>query len=91
MVMNGDAGNEVRLDSSALRFSQAGRMAFLDVKVFNLNAKRYANIEPSKVSEIDENEQKKTYNERILQVEHGSFTPLVISATGGMSREYKKK
>ena len=33
---------------------------------------------------------KKPYNERILQTEHGSFTPLVMSATGGMGRECKK-
>ena len=42
------AGNEVRLDISALGFWQAGQMAFLDVRVFNPNAKRYANIELSK-------------------------------------------
>ena len=30
---------------------------------------------------------KKQYNDRILQVEHGSFTPLVMSANGGMARE----
>ena len=65
-------------------------MAFLDVRVFNPNAKQYANIELSKAYEINEKEKKKTYNERILQVEHGSFTPLVMSATGGMSRECKK-
>ena len=84
------AGNEVRLDISACGFWQAGEMAFLDVRVFNPNAKRYANIELSKAYEINEKEKKKTYNERILQVEHGSFTPLVMSATGGMSRECKK-
>ena len=84
------AGNEVRLDISARGFWQAGQMAFLDVRVFNPNAKRYANIELSKAYEINEKEKKKTYNERILQVEHGSFTPLEMSATGGMSRECKK-
>ena len=64
-------------------------MAFLDVRVFNPNAKRCANIELSKAYEINEKEKKKTYNERILQVEHGGFTPLVMSATGGMSHECK--
>ena len=32
-------------------------------------------------------EKKRQYNQRILQVEHGSFTPLVFSCFGGMSRE----
>ena len=83
------AGNEVRLDISARGFWQAGQMAFLDVRVFNPNAKRYANIELSKAYEINEKEKKKTYNERILQVEHRRFTTLVMSATGGMSLECK--
>ena len=65
-------------------------MAFLVVRVFNQNVKRYANIKLSKAYEINKKEKKKTYNERILQVEHGSFTPLVMSATGGMARECKK-
>ena len=84
------AGHEVRLDISACGFWQAGQMAFLDVRVFNPNAKRCANIKLSKAYEINEKEKKKTYNERILQVEHGSFTPLLMSATGGMSCECKK-
>ena len=48
------AGNEVRLDINARGFWQAGQMEFLDVKVFNPNAKRYANIELSKAYEINE-------------------------------------
>ena len=84
------AGNEVRLDISACGFWQAGEMAFLDVRVFNPNTKQYANIELSKAYEIKEKEKKKTYNKCILQVEHGSFTPLVMLATGGMSCEWKK-
>ena len=34
-----------------------------------------------------EREKKRTYNERILQVEKGSFTPLIFSTTGGMGPE----
>ena len=84
------AGNEVRLAIIAHGLLKAGQMTFVDVRVFNPNAKRYANIELSKAYEINEKEKKKTYNERIIQVEHGSFTPLVMSPTGGMSREWKK-
>ena len=84
------AGNEVKLDVSARGFWQAGQMTLLDVRVFNPNAKRYANIGISKAYEINEKEKKKTYNERILQVEHGSFITLIMSATGGMSHECKK-
>ena len=85
-----ESGNEVRLDISARGFWQAGQITFLDVRVFNPNAKRYANIELSKAYEINVKEKKKTYNKRILQVEPGSFTPLIMSVTGGMNRKCQK-
>ena len=56
--------NKVRLDISARVFWQASQMENLDVRVFNPNAKRNANIELSKAYEIREKEKKKTYNER---------------------------
>ena len=65
-------------------------MAFFDVRVFNPTAKRYANQEISETYEVNEREKNKLYNERILQIELGSFTPLVMSATVGMGRECKK-
>ena len=33
---------------------------------------------------------KKNYNERILEVEHSSFTPIVMSAYGGIGKEGSK-
>ena len=30
---------------------------------------------------------KRQYNQRVIQVEHGSFTPLVFSAYGGTGQE----
>jgi hypothetical protein len=82
--------DEARADVCARGFWTTGQMAFFDVRVFNPIAKRYSNQELSKTYEINEKEKKKQYNERILQVEHGSFTPLVMSATGGMGRECHK-
>ena len=43
--------------------------------------------EVSKTYEINEKEKKRSYNRRVLEVEHETFTPLVFSATGGMGRE----
>ena len=82
-------GDEARLDIPARGFWQAGQLAFLNARVFNPNAKRYAKMELTKAYEYNEKENKRLYNERILQVEHGSFTPLIFSATGGMGRECK--
>ena len=34
-----------------------------------------------------ENDNKRLYSRRVLDVEHGSFTPLVFTTTGGMGKE----
>ena len=53
-------------------------MAFLDLRVFNPNGKVYANIELSKAYGINKKKGKERNNERILLIERGSFTPLVM-------------
>ena len=85
-----NTAEEARVDISVRSFWVAGQKAFLDVRVFNPLAKRYATLTTPKSYEINEREKKRLYNERILEVEHGSFTPLIFSATGGMSRETRK-
>ena len=60
---------------------------FLDVRVFNPYARSYKNIDIEKCYKRHETEKKKMYEERILNVEHSTFTPLIFSVTGGMSRE----
>ena len=37
---------------------------------------------------VNNNEKKKQYNERVLQVEDGTFTSLAMSIKGGFCREY---
>ena len=70
------------MDISARGFWVTGQTAFFDVRVFNPIAKRYVNQDPSKAYDTNEKEKKRSYNERVMQVEHGSFTPLVLSASG---------
>ena len=53
-------------------------------------AERYGSQELTKANEINEREKKRQYNERILEVKHGSFTPLVVTALDGMGREASK-
>ena len=50
----------------------------------------YGSQELTKAYEKNEREMKKQYNERILEVEHGSFPPFVIAALGGMGRQESK-
>ena len=63
-----------------------GLTAFCDVKVFNPLARCNLNHGLPVVHEKNENEKKRKYNLRILQVEHGSFTPLAFLCFGGVSR-----
>ena len=37
--------------------------------------------------EAHENEKKRAYNARILQIEKGTFSPIVFSCTGGVGKE----
>ena len=36
---------------------------------------------------MHENEKKRLYSRRLLDIEHGTFTPLVFTTTGGMGKE----
>ena len=83
-------GDEARLDVRARGFWQTGQSAFFDIRVFNPLAKRHISQDLKKCLETNEREKKRAYNQRVLEVEHGSFTPLVFSATGGAGREANK-
>lgn len=84
-------------DICGRRFWQVAQTAFLDIKVFNPNAKRYGNQELSTVFRKQlstvfrkhEKEKKYLYNQRIMQVEHGIFMCLVLTATGGIGQELR--
>ena len=60
---------------------------FFDVRVFNPHAPSNKNQTLSACYRKHEKEKKRVYEQRIREVEHSSFTPLVFSATGGMGRE----
>ena len=46
--------------------------------------------EPSQMYSMHEKEKKTKYNERILEIERGTFTPLVFSCSGGAGAEAEK-
>ena len=79
--------DSARLDIAANGF-WGGRFerAFFDVRVFNPHAPTNCHSQPSTCYRKHENEKKRVYKQRIRDVEHGSFTPLVMSVTGGMGR-----
>ena len=79
--------DHARLDVSARGVWVKGSRAFFDVRVFNPLAQSYNSQTLKAAHKTNENQKKREYGERILNVEHGSFTPLVFSCLGGMSVE----
>ena len=53
--------------------------------VFNFFSNSNTETPLSEMHRCHENEKKRTYEQRIIDIEHASFTPLIFSSTGGMS------
>ena len=62
---------------------------FFDIRVFNPFAKSHLNPNQTldAVFRKHETQKKRSYNQRVIEVEHGSFTPIVTSACGGFGKE----
>ena len=70
--------DEIRLDICAKSFWVSGQKAFFDVRVFDPNARKYSKQTLKQCYSRNENEKKRHYNTRIMEVDQGSFTPLVF-------------
>ncbi len=77
-----------RLNVAMYRFGGGGRFekAFVDVLVFNPSAQSNCNGPLSSVYRRHEQEKRRLYDQRVRGVERATFTPLVLSTTGGMER-----
>ena len=75
-----------RLDVAAERFWGGHRQrAFFDIRVFNPFAQSYCYTPLAQCYRRNEMEKKRAYDQRVREIEHGSFSPLVsFSTTGGM-------
>ena len=82
-----NTSHQARADVPARRLSINGQTAFCDVRVFSSLARCHLHHSLPADHKKNENEKKREYNQQIRQVEHGSFTLLVLSIIRGMSRE----
>ena len=82
--------SEARLDIKAGGFWARGVTAFFDVRVTHVNSKCYQSKPTSEVFKEQEEEKKRKYQQRVLDVEMGSFTPLVFGTNGGMGNECQR-
>ena len=78
-----------RSDVSSLGLWNPSR-AFFDIRIINPMAQTNWNKDVSEVYNMHEDLKKKEYNERILEIEKGSFTPLIFSCSGGAGKEATK-
>ena len=74
-----NTANEARIDIRARGVWIRGQQAVLDVRVCDPNACRYLNKSLQQCHIMNEQLKRKAYNERVLQIKHGTFTPLVFS------------
>ena len=73
-----------RLNVVAEGFWGHQQRAYFDVKVFNPLGPTYSSISLPRCYRWAELEKRRKYAEHIRKIEHGSFTPLVFSCSGGM-------
>ena len=79
--------DDARLDVRARGFFRDGQNAFFDVRVTNADCASQQDKTVKSVLRKHESQKKLHYNRRVMEVEHGSFTPLVFTTTGVMSHE----
>ena len=87
---NGSSTNtddKSRLDVSAVGLWAPMQRTFLDVRVFHPNSASYLNKTAEQLYIQHERQKKRKYNDRVIHVEKGSFSPLIFSTTGGMGPE----
>ena len=85
-----NTSEEARLDIKAKGFWQRGQTAFFDVRVTHVNSQSQKNQTTAKIFRSHEMAKKREYMERVLEVENGSFTPLVFGTNGGLGEECEK-
>ena len=79
--------DDARLDIRARGFWRDGQNAFFDVRVTNPDCASQQNLPLKTILRKHEQEKKRAYNRRVMEVEHGTFTPLIFTTTGVMGHE----
>ena len=85
-----NTAERARLDVSAVGIWSPMERTFLDVRILHPNSPSYQGKSIEKLYDEHEREKKRSYNQRVIQVEQATFTPLIFSTTGGMARECTK-
>ena len=82
-----NTSQEARLDIKANGFWQRSQTAFFDIRVTHVNSSSQIQKPTTTIFREHENSKKREYMQRVIDVEHGVFTPLVFGTNGGMGGE----
>ena len=74
--------DDARADIRARSFWRPGQNSFFDICVTNTESNSYNKRAVLFILRSKENSKKNQYNQRIMSVDHGTFTPLVFSVGG---------
>ena len=89
-VIHGNVSENARLDISAIGIWSQYQKTFMDVRVTHPTADSHIGKTAEALYSENEREKKSKYNERIINTEKATFTPLVFSTSGGMAPECTK-
>jgi hypothetical protein len=82
-----NSDENARLDVSCRGFWGPLRRAFFDVRVTHPDANSQRARALEAILKTNELSKKREYNDRVIQVEHAYFTPLVFATNGAMGKE----
>ena len=83
-VFNRRTADDARLDIKAQNFWDNSRQStFFDVRVFNAYAPSNSSSSTDACYRRHDCEKRRNYEQRVIEVEHCTFTPLVRSSSGG--------
>ena len=88
--VNGLAGDDARPDIRARSAWRNAQNAFFDVCITNTDCASQRHLSDEQILRIHENDKKRSYNDRIMNIEHGTFTPLVYTVNGGAGPEAER-
>ena len=85
-----NVADQARADISARSVWSPSDLTFVDVRVTHPNAPSNRNKSLEQIYKENEEEKKRMYNDRIMNIERGTFTPLIFLTSGGMSKECRQ-
>ena len=87
LVRESNTAPESWLDIHARGFWSRQGSTFFDVRVCHRHAESYKDLTPQQIYSRHENEKKRMYGSRVMELEQATFTPLVFITTSGMATE----